>query len=64
MDKNKLILSAIMAVLVDAFEYKPSQLEAMMGDKYDSFKDYFKCFSEKQYEKELVKLFNEYLSIV
>ena len=53
-----------MTTLVSGHEYKPSQLEAMMGDKYDSFKDYFKCFSEKQYEKELVKLFNEYLSIV
>jgi len=64
MDKDKVILSIIMTTLVSGHEYKPSQLEAMMGDKYDSFKDYFKCFSEKQYEKELVKLFNEYLSIV
>jgi len=64
MDENKLILSAVMATLIGAFEYQPSQLEAMMGDKMESFDEYFEGFSEKQYEKELVKLFNEYLSIV
>jgi len=36
----------------------------MMGDKLDLFDGYFEEFSEKQYEKELVKLFNEYLSII
>ena len=64
MNKNKLLLSAIMASLVAYFEYKPSQLEAMMGDKLESFDEYFKDFSENQCEKELFKLFNEYLSIV
>jgi len=64
MDKDKLILSTIMATLVGAFEYKTNQLEAMMGDKMKSFDKYFEGFTEKQYEKELVKLFNEYLSIV
>ena len=64
MDKNKLLLSAIMASLVAYFEYKPSQLEAMMGDKLESFDEYFKDFSENQCEKELFKLFNEYLNII
>jgi len=64
MDKDKLILSAVMATLVGAFEYQPNQLEAMMGDKLESFDEYFEGFTEKQYEKELVKLFNEYLSVV
>jgi len=64
MDKNKLILSTIMATLVDAFEYNPSKLETMMGEKLESFDEYFKDFSEKQCEEELVKLFNEYLSII
>jgi len=64
MDKNKLILSVIMATLVDAFEYNPRKLETMIGDKLESFDEYFKDFSEKQCEEGLFKLFNEYLSII
>ena len=64
MDKNKLILSVIMATLVDAFEYNPRKLETMMGDKLESFDEYFRDFSEKQCEEELLKLFNEYLSVI
>jgi len=64
MDKNKLILSTIMATLVAAFEYNPRKLEKMMGDKLESFDEYFKDFSENQCKEELFKLFNEYLSII
>ena len=64
MDKNKIILSAIMATLIALYKYQPSQLEAMMGDKFESFDKHFNDFEDKDYEKELIKLFNEYLNIV
>jgi len=64
MDKDKIILTAIAGILAEAYEYKPNQIQAMMGDKYKSFMSSFNGIDEREFEKELIKLFNEYLSVI
>jgi len=37
MDKNKIMLSVLMSVLVEEYKYRPTQLQNAMGDKYETF---------------------------
>ena len=64
MDKNRIILTTIASMLSSGYEYKPNQLKAMLGDKYESYIKSFDDVDNQEFEKELIKLFNEYLSMI
>jgi len=62
LDKDKIILTGIVNLLVDLYDYKRNQIQALMGDKYESFANNFKGVKDQEFETDLIKLFNEYLS--
>ena len=64
LDKDKIILTGIINLLVNLYDYKRNQIQALMGDKYESFTNNFKSVKDQEFETDLIKLFNEYLSKV
>jgi hypothetical protein len=57
-----MILAGIINMLVDLYDYKPNQIQVLMGDKCESYKNSFESVDEQEFETNLIKLLNEYLS--
>jgi len=68
MDKNKIMLSVLMSVLVEEYKYRPTQLQNAMGDKYETFLSWGKVASKEknneEIEKAVYELFLEYVELI
>jgi len=68
MDKDKIILSILMSVLIDEYKYKPTQITNAMGEKYEKFLSWGEKVNNEEFNKDLEKtiyeLFLEYVNLL
>jgi len=68
MDKDKIMLSILMSVLIDEYKYRPTQITNAMGEKYEKFLSWGEKVDNEKFNKELEKaiyeLFLEYVDLL
>lgn len=67
MNKNKMLLTILMGVLVEEYKYRPTQLSNAMGDKYELYLSWAKNTqkqSDEEIEKAIYELFLEYVYLI
>ena len=68
MDKDKIMLSILMSVLIDEYKYRPTQITNAMGDKYNTFLSWGEKVNNEEFNKDLEKtiyeLFLEYVDLL
>jgi len=68
MDKNKIMLSVLMNLLIKEYKYRPTQLQNAMGVKYEALLSWAEVISKEksndEFEKIVYELFLEYVELI